>query len=305
VTPTVLLLAELAVGTLPSITIDACVAVDAEEVRRLAAIEMGAFPGGVPAGSFEVVVGCNEGSQQLRLIEATRGQVADRSIDLRAVDASDRDARARELALAIAELVRSSPPESSVAVPVSPAPTPFQEALRPVVEQMWHAEIGLGARANAWSGRAILVGADLTGRLHFGRLLIGDLQVGGRTTQRIAFDDRVATGRGFSTGLGVAFDVTPDVRWAGFSLGARVGLDWLRYAATDASGDAYDGADATGVNALGTATAFVSIAGPLRVTLDAGVGAALHSIVIREQGRTLVAASGALVSASLGVALGF
>jgi hypothetical protein len=305
---TVLLLAGASASALPSITIEPCVAVDASEVRRLTAIEVSSWQGESSVGSFGVLVGCEDGGQRLRLMDAKRGQVAERSIDLSAVGASDRDARARELALAIAELLRrnesAEQPAPSVAVDESSAsPTPTF-ASTPLVAP-WQGELGVTAAALGWTGGGVLFGADLTGRARFGRWFIGELRAGGRSTRAISLENGSMTGRGLAASVGLAVDVAPNVDWAGVSFGARLGVDWLRYAATDVAGVTYDGQDGTGVSVFGTASAFVSLAGPLRVTLDAGVGTALHEVVIRENDETLSGLSGVVASGALGLAARF
>src|SRR5215207_4260265 len=88
----------------PAIRIDPCVEVDAEEVRRLAAIELGNWKPRASHGELEVVVGCSGGAQELRLNDRERARVTVRSIDLGAKaagdtgepTAEDRDAKARE-----------------------------------------------------------------------------------------------------------------------------------------------------------------------------------------------------------------
>lgn len=302
---TVLLLAAASASELPRISIEPCVEVDASEVLRLTAIEVSSWQGQSSVASFDVFVGCQDGGQRLRLMDAKRGQVAERSIDLSAVGASDRDARARELALAIAELLRRNEsgdqPVPNVvidAVPVPPSPPP-------TMVMPWQAELGVTAAAMGWTGGAVLFGADLTGRARFAGWFIAELRAGGRSTRPVSLDNGSMTGRGLSASAGLAFDVVPNFQWVGVSLGARLGVDWLRYAAIDEEGFTYDGRDATGVNAFGTATAFVSLVGPLRITLDAGVGTALHEVTIRENDETLGGLSGVVASGALGLAARF
>jgi hypothetical protein len=79
----------------------------------------------------------------------------------------------------------------------------------------------------------------------------------------------------------------------------------LRYAAVDSAGATYGGKDAFDVSVAGTATGFVMLARPVCLTLDAAFGGALHSIDLREDGRSVSSASGLLLSTAAGVAAHF
>ena len=86
---------------LPALSIDPCVQVDAEEVRRLAEIELGTGRGAPSPTDLEVSVSCQGGLEELKLTDRGTGRVTVRSIDLSAPHSTERDAKARELALAI------------------------------------------------------------------------------------------------------------------------------------------------------------------------------------------------------------
>jgi hypothetical protein len=88
-------------------------------------------------------------------------------------------------------------------------------------------------------------------------------------------------------------------------LGVRAGADWLRYTAVDADGTPYAGADVRSFNTSATLTAFVEVARPLCVVADAGIGSALHSIAIRDHGRSVSGMQGILVSGALGLGAHF
>lgn len=296
---------------LPGITIDPCVQVDAEEVRRLASIELASWSGARSPAELEVAVSCRENLQEVRLVDRARDLVTVRSIDLGATELTDRDAKARELALAIAELLRRAaterPPEP---VPVKPAPV----APPPVVRKpaaptppprRWRGEIGLSGGIVGWTGGEVWFGADAAARAHLGRYLIGELQVGGRGTRSVGLNVGRIAASGVGGRLGLALDVTPGMRRVGLSFGASVGGDWLRYSAVDAEDVEYGGGDAGSLNAAGTTTAFVVLADPVCLTFRAAVGGALHAISIRNNGETVSGARGALVSGSVGVATQF
>jgi hypothetical protein len=331
----------------PEITIDSCVAVDPVEVRRLTAIELDAAPS---AGqTLEVVVGCQGVSQYLRLMDTSRGLIASRTIDLSATGEDNRDARARELALAIAELLRrslseapnaqSSAPQSSVpqsSVPQSSAaqssapplgapqrsapsgaaqpgaqgdaPEPLEPsspAINPLTATPWQAEVGISAIAVGWTHGQALFGVDLTGRVHLTRWLLGELRAGGRRTRAVELQRGTVTGQGVAAAGGLAWDTLPGVSWAGVSLGARVGIDWLRYAAVDPDGHFYDGSDAASVTVQAALGAFLSLFGPFRATLNVELGTALNAVAIEEDGQARSGLGGLGVSGALGLAAGF
>jgi hypothetical protein len=303
-----LLLVAEATPTPPVLTIDACVAVDPEELRRLTAIELAGWTGRSPAGSLEIVVGCRAGIQQLTLRDPNGRTLGARDIDLSATDASDRDARARELALAIAELLRRAGAErESETVPAATAPAAVSIPTPPVAEapSPWQAELGLSGVAVGWTGGERLFGADLTGRLRLGRWVIAELRAGGRATQPLDLERGSMDGRGVAAGAGLSFDPWPEVRWAGLAFGARVGVDWLRYTARDPAGAGYDGGDATAPHALAAASAFIAVSGPFRLTLELGAGTALRPVVLREDTRPRSALRGVGLSGALGLAAGF
>jgi hypothetical protein len=299
----------------PAIRIDPCVEVDAEEVRRLAAIELGGWRPRTSPGELEVVVACSGGAQELRLTDRERARVTVRGIDLGAREAGqtdeptaeDRDAKARELALAIAELVRRTDAEP-VAPPTAPrVPEPVAPPLHteePTLERpdAWRLELAAAAVLVHWTGGETLFGADMTGRVRVTRWLIAELRLGGRKTRPVGLERGSIDGHGVAAAAGLAVDATPGLRRVGLSFGGRVGADWLRYAALDRGDAAFAGKDAAGANLAGTATAFVVLSGAWCVTADASFGTALHSIVIRENDRRLSAARGVFLSTA--VALG-
>ena len=303
---------------LPAIAIHTCVDVDAEEVRRLAALELGSSQVSADVTQLEVTVACAANAQELTVTDRTTGTVTVRSIDLNAELESDRDAAARELALAIAELVRRTELERAPAptpTPREPAtasqpaqrprPTPPEHDVPTLEPRPWRAELGVTGVVARWSGGEVLMGVDATGRLRFGDRWISDLRLGGRKTRPIALESGGMDGSGISASAGVSFDVVPYVTFVGVSVGVRFGADWLRYATVDGEGSAYGAADVRAFSTSGTATAFIELVRPLSVTADAGVGTALHSIRIRDNGRSISGMRGVLLSGALGLSARF
>jgi hypothetical protein len=151
----------------------------------------------------------------------------------------------------------------------------------------------------------VLFGADAAGRVHPGRWVIAELRLGGRRTQPVELENGSLDAQGVSLALGLSFDTTPDARHAGVSLGARLGGDFLRYAAVGRDGVLYGGGDATAVSLSGTTTAWVALSGALRLTIDASAGGALHSVVVRVDEQSISGLHGALLAGAIGLAAHF
>ncbi len=298
-------------AALPGLTIDPCVQVDAEEVRRLASIELTGWSADRSPAELDVTVSCADGVQQVRLVDRARDRITVRSIDLGATEVFDRDAKARELSLVIAELLRRAvaeraaeerPPPKPLAPP-PPAPRP--QPIPTPHSGHWTGELGISGVVVGWTGGEVWFGADAGGRLHLGRFLIAEAQVGARTTRTVDLAVGTIEGVGFAGRVGLAVDVTPGFHGAGLALGASLGGDVIRYVAVDRDDAEYGGGRAGAVSAAGTATGFVNIAGPLCLTLRTSVGGPLHSIAIRNNGGLVSGARGVLVAGSLGVTTQF
>lgn len=304
-----------AAAPMPSIAIDACVDVDAEEVRRLAAIELSTSEVGEVAARLEVSVGCADETQELRVTDRTSGVVTTRSIDLNARFAKDRDAKARELALTIAEVVRRADLEAEAQSPSEPAPEPRRVRPPPAAakpgpparpeEHPFRGELGLMGTVTGWTAGELLLGVDAMGRARLGHWLLADVRLGGRKTQSIALQRGTLDASGVAAAIGLSVDVAPSSRLVGVAFGARLEADWLRYAAVDTLGATYGGGDAGAVSASAVATGFVVLAPSLCVTADGGVGTALHSVRLQDQAATVSAMHGVVLSASLGLSTHF
>lgn len=297
-----------AVASLPQIEIDSCVDVDAEQVRRLADIELQAAPG-VSSGELDVVVSCREGTQELRLTNRVSQRVTVRGIDLSASGARDRDARARELALAIAELFRRSSEEPAPEIPPQKpsAPQVVEPAIPvPPPERLpWRAQLGATAAVDAWTGGEALFGADLAGRVHLSPWLIGEVRLGGRKTRSLELESGTLDAYGLSGAAGLSLDATPHAERAGVAFGARLGLSMLRYSALADSGDRVGVANAAAVSAAATVSGFIAISRQIGLLVDASLGSALHKVVIREDSRSISALNGVLLSSALGITAQF
>ncbi|HEX6272205.1 MAG TPA: hypothetical protein VFZ53_04175 [Polyangiaceae bacterium] len=306
VAPALLFVTEaVATAPTPAITIDPCVEVDADEVRRLAAMELRTWHWRTPPATFEVVAACRDEHDELRLTNRSLGQITVRSIDL---SATGGDAKARELALAVAELLRRADMDSAPEVPSLRAkPVESAPAVQPPSPEPrpWNLELGLTGAFASWTGGEVLFGADIAGRAHWGRWVILELRLGGRKSRAVTLSNGAVDGRGAAAALGVALDAMPFVRHAGVSFGARLGADWLRYAASESGDASYDGGDATSVSVAATTTGFVDLSEALRLTADVAVGGALHSVAIREDERTVSSTRGVLLGGAVGLSTYF
>lgn len=300
---------------MPPIAIDPCVEVDVEEVRRLAAIELENVGEKTAVSGLEVSVACTTGGQELRVTHTPSGRKTARSIELNASLETDRDAKARELALAIAELVRRveieaepeprPPPPRPPPRPSAPQRAAGQRGAPSNLARPWHAELGLAFAVARWTGGETLLGIDATGRFRLGGRLMADLRLGGRRTRPITLRSGTLDASGMAAAVGLAVDVAPSQQGFGLAVGARVGGSWLRYSAVDRAGAAYGGRDAGALSAGAGATAFVEVATPVCVTADVGAGGALHSVAIRDNARAVSGMKGVLLSGSLGVSAHF
>jgi hypothetical protein len=298
---------------MPAIAIDSCVDVDAEEVRRLAAVELVTSWFGSAMAGLDVAVGCREEAQELRVTDRTSGRVTKRSIDLNARFETDRAAKTRELALAIAELVRRAEldgkplarPESSPEREKSPRAKRKDDAAVSAESRPWRAELGMAGTAVRWAGGEAMFGVDVAGRVRFGSRWIAELRLGGRKTRPVELRGGRLDAQGISATAGLSLDVAPTLDGAGIAIGARVGADWLRYSAVDADGNQYGGGDAAALSASAGATAFIELSRPLCLTADTAIGTALHRVAITDNGERVSGMRGVLVSGALGLSAHF
>jgi hypothetical protein len=302
-----------------SLTVDACVGVDAEEVRHLTATEL--LMDATDRSGLEVLVGCHQGVQKLRVLHTSRGLVGARVIELG--DVENKDARHRELALAIAELVRRVPENPAPAAPI-PAPPPLRPELQPPravdplpkvspqppkvsgVREGWAAEVALAATFVHWTANQRFVGADLVARVSVAEPFLIELRAGGRKTIRAtALSEGRIDASGFSAGLGLGCELVPELQAVGVVLGARIGADWLRYSIFDDGRVSYSSADAADVHALGTLTGSVGLWGNSRLVVELAAGGALHSVAIREEGQLVAGVRGAMLGGTVGLSARF
>jgi hypothetical protein len=252
-------------------------------------------------------------------------------------DAAALQARSRELALAIAELIRrfesaqpstrepapsapapsSSPtPEAAAAMP-EPAPSttprrPLTRAPRPRArlpvtrprpagrpETCW--QLGVTSALERFSGGRTLVGGDLFAASCLGRWISAELRAGAR----VGDDEPLPNGRltidAADVAVGSAFKPWPQGRTVETAIAVRVQGYLARFRA-EQSGEGHVRTSVLGALTLAVEPRLeVALAHHLSLAASGGVGYPLRGIVVRVQGAERDGLSGSVVSANLGI----
>lgn len=215
-----------------ALTVDACVAVDSTDVRKLVEIELHTTV--VDDGLTKVAARCRDNVVELTVVDPVTGKSLVRSID---VMAAAPKARARLLALAIAELVSASwtELETNPTPAVPPAGPPAPPAAKAAARDVVHARVpafttepSRPLRVVALVDRRAFLArtAWLTG---FGVRVSQDRELLGWTADMTASQGTrdASLGEVAMDVVGVALGVTIGHRWTAFSVrgaaGARFG----------------------------------------------------------------------------------
>jgi len=299
----------------PSLDLDACVRVDASAVQNLVELELELADARARYPSFpiSVAVRCIDGGQLIRIEPwASRGDDGIRTIELPdAYDATAaREARSRELALAIAELIRrleitrplpaepppaEPPPPPPVAPPLVVAPSASPEAAR----DRWR--IGALSTVEAFTGGQWLLGGDLSLGVSLGRWVSLDLRAGGRFVEGLTSTSEPLSARAGVASLGVGPTVWSRRHSLGFALMVRAQGYGVEYRLGSA------GQGPAGTTRLGAVVAaaeprlLVGVSRHVTLALGGAAGLAVHGIAVRVQGVETSRMSGLLLSGSLGV----
>ena len=289
----------------PTLELDVCLQVDESVVQNLVQLELGDARTRHANAPIAVAVRCIEGGQEIRVEPwASRGDDGIRTIEL--PDADDPtaalEARSRELALAIAELIRRleitrplpaeapppPPPPPIVAVPIAPPeapPGPFGIAALSSFEY--------------FTGGQWLAGGDLALTVALGRWALGDLRVGGRFAGGETLPAGRLSARAGTAALGAGLNAWSRRRTLGFALMFRAQGYGVEYRAElpDSSRTAVLGAFVVAVEPR------LIVAVTRRISIAAGgaAGLPLHGIVVRTQGVETDSMSGLVLSGSLGL----
>ncbi len=301
----------------PELEIAPCVEVDAAAVRTLMELQMRDLRTTHPSERISVAVSCAASALEVRVEPwASRGANGVLSIDLPAAggtDAAAREARARELALAIAEVVRRLELTHPLAEPPAPVPAPppasapqqpppsNEASIRP--SGRW--QLGLVGAVDHFEGGQTLWGADLVLGARVGRFLVGELRAGGRAGESADLPWVRVTTRAASASAAIGVNL-----WS-----ARPRVTVALMGVAQGYLVEFQSAPAGPSNAgAGWALAVVLAAEPrlkftvtrrLSLTIGAAAGGAVHGIVFETQGAVSQSLTGLLLSANLGAVFTF
>ena len=298
----------------PSLDLEACVRVDAAVVQNLVDLELGLGDASArpPSGPISVAVRCIDGAQLIRVEPwASRGDDGLRTIEL--PDAYDEaaavEARSRELALAIAELIRRleitrplPPAPPPPAAPPPPLAPPLVVAPSSPPEEPRHRwQLGALTSFEAFTGGPWLAGGDLSVGASFGRWVALDLRAGGRSVEGLSSSSERLSARAGVASIGAGLSVWSRRHPVGFAAMLRAQGFGVEYR-LGSTGE--DPARTTRLGAL-VATVeprlLVRMSGHIALALGGAAGLALHGVVVRVQGVETSRMSGLLLSGNLGV----
>ncbi len=302
----------LVVGQAPALTIDPCAAVDEQTVRQVMELEIQ----GVPDVPTSVTVACTEAGLEIRVRPWT--PPADEGVRIFqsqpvAEDATPaaRQARSRELALAIAELIRHQDwrPAASEPVPLpSPAPAPAEVASSTVPTEerkpatRW--QLGALSALEYFSGGSTLAGGDLVFCAHLGGALATELKIGGRFQPNESLPGGHLTARAGVAALGIgaaAWSSSQTVRGA---VMIRAQGYLVRYKAEASDGDTRT-ALLGAFSLAAEPSLLVALTSWFALEATTAIGFLPHGIDLRVRGAPGEGISGLLFSGNLGGVLTF
>jgi len=298
----------------PTLALDPCVGVDETTLQGLIELELRDVRTQTSTRPISVAVTCIDGGQEIRAEPwASLGQDGVRLLALPPFDEGDsaaREARARELALAVAELIRRlettepllpAPKPPSEAAPSPSPPPPSVAAASPSQAIAARVRLGVVAAAERWAGGLVLGGGDITLQL----VPMGWLVAEARAGARLAPDDRTVGGRTGARAVALTGALGPVRR----SSGGRLGIGLLMQAQlflvqVSAAGEASleERRAWVAVGSAGLAPQlFVRLGHHVALGASAGVALPVHGARIRLQGVDVKSPSGITVSANAGV----
>jgi hypothetical protein len=300
----------------PSLTIDSCIAVDQETVRQVIELEIS----DAHLLSTSVSVRCVDGAQEIRIGRSDSPDLGDvRTIHIAPSADNDtpaeRQARSRELALAIAEFVRwpgpAARPIENPPAPVSPSPSPSSVpalaiASMPATEATdgrW--QLGILCTFEHFSRGQGLMGADLFFASRLGRWFLAELRIGGRVGGDQSLPEEHLTTRAgtIAAAAGVNRWARSRVFGGGIVLRAQGYLVQFRAEATAAGR-----VETANLGAFALALEprlMVSLTRRFSLQASAAAGLVPRGIVVRIQGIETQSMSGLALSANLAGVLTF
>jgi hypothetical protein len=298
----------------PSLTIDPCVAVDEKTVREVIELEIR----GARMLHASVSVRCVDGAQEIRVLPWISPETEGiRTINLPPVadddDVAVRQARSRELALAIAEyirrldaaqhLTRESQKPKPLPTPPPLVPAPTMPATPPTPDGRW--QLGLLSAFEYFSGGQTLAGGDLFVASGLGRWFSAELRAGGRIGADEPLPGGRLTTRAATASTAVGFSLWSQRRPVGAALVLRA-QGYLVQFRVEQFGEGRAPTALLGALTLAAEPRIaVTLTRHLLLEASAGAGFPLHGIVVRTQGTENRSMSGLVVSGSLGGVVSF
>jgi hypothetical protein len=292
----------------PALTIDPCVDVDAAKVMDLELRDARAHNASLPAS---VSVRCVGEGQEIRIEPSSSPEEEGvRTIELPLVadDAAPaaHQARSRELALAIAELIRRlAAPPPPPPPPPPPIPALVVSPTRPPERSPARWQLGILPTFEYFTGGQKFAGGDLSVAARLHRWFFAELRAGGR----VGSDQPLPGGRltAWATTVGAAAGLVflTDNHPVGGTIALRA-QEYLVAFRTEELGQ--DGSQTARLGAFVLAAEprlLVALTRRFSMEAAAAVGFTPHGIVVRTQGMEKQSTSGLLVSGSLGAVLTF
>jgi len=295
----------------PSLTIDACIAVDQATVRQVMELELS----DAHLWPATVSVRCVDGAQEIRLGPSDALDREDvRTIYIAPVADDDtpaeRQARSRELALAIAEFVRrpgpAARPSENLPAPVPPAPVPpapvpaLAITSTPAIEAPeGHWQLGFLCTFEHFSRGQSLKGADLVVASRLGRWFLAELRIGGRLGADQTLPGEHLTTRAAAVAAAAGVNLWSKSRIVGGALVLRA-QGYLAQFRAEADGTGHFETANLGAFALAVEPrAMVAVTHRFSLQASAAAGVVPRGIVVRIQGIETQSMSGIAMSANL------
>jgi hypothetical protein len=302
----------------PDLTIDPCVGVDEAMVRELMTLEIRDARARKAALPTSVTVDCTDEGQRIRVEPWAAASASEgvRTIQLPIEDdavPATRQARSRELVLAIAELVRRQQVAPPALPPPPPPPTPPPAPPAPVVVVApppperpagpWR--VGILPAFDYFAGGQRLLGGDLLVGVHLGHWLLAELRGGGRMGVADALPGGSLTASALTMGaaLGPAFRSSSRRVGAAVMLRAQEYLVWFR--AVESGGGSERTAFLGAFTLAGEPRLMLALTSRFSLEVVAAVGYPVRGIVVRMRGTRTESMSGLLVSGNLAGVLTF
>jgi hypothetical protein len=295
-------------ATAVGLTVDSCVDADRDELRRLLEVEYrGPLAEPDRMDRTQVIVRCTEERNEVRVLVPRRPKETVRTVDLTGLGPVAREAKTRELALVIAELVRSAEASEPEAERVAlPPPAPEKPAPSPSPAPPRWTQVGALFTAEKYSGGQAQMGPGMAARFAVTRYFNAELRAGARWAETLAVPDGDITSRGIEGGIGVGIDAFPNESRAGLLLTARAEVVWLQIQGHE-SGTAASGRSVSGLTVVAAAApcVWMTLSRSLRVLAEPAVVVPIHKLAIEDQGLQAAAIAGVGVAATLGIVAHF